>query len=58
MDETFDAQGAWGLDRQIVASGVSGFCLIMRAAKAALDQRGSDVIVSDTIGVIGRIKTA
>ena len=58
MDETVDAQGARGLDRQIVASGVTGFCLIMRAAKAALDQRESDVIVSDTIEVIGRMKTA
>ena len=58
MDETVDAQGARGLDRQIIASGVSSFCLMMRAAKAALDQRGSDVIVSDTIEVIGCIKTA
>ncbi|MDC0379172.1 NAD(P)H-hydrate dehydratase [Litorivicinus sp.] len=38
MDETFDAQGARVLDRQIIASGVSGFCLMIRAAKAACDR--------------------
>ena len=38
MDETFDAHGARGLDRQIIASGVSGFCLMMRAAKATFDR--------------------
>ena len=38
MDETVDAQGARGLDRQIIASGVSSFCLMMRAAKAACDR--------------------